>query len=56
MRLWRLFLAYFRLSEAAVCELSTDEREFHDYPDSTVGEPWHFYVHTCRRCGRGFTI
>ena len=30
--------------------------DYHDYPDGIAGEPWHFHVHTCKRCGKDFTI
>lgn len=56
---WRWFLAYYRFDLAAVCEMSTGlagDRDFHDYPDSTIGAPWHEYLHTCKRCGKKFTI
>jgi hypothetical protein len=57
-RLYRRFLARFRLSLDVVCEMSEGKGlvDYHDYPDSTVGEPWHFYTHTCKRCGKKFTI
>ena len=57
--LWKWFLARFRLSEAAVCEMSAgrgDRNDFHDYPDSVEGEPWHFIPLTCKRCGKVFFI
>jgi hypothetical protein len=57
--LWRLFLAYFRLNENAVCEMSAGQGkydDFHDWPDSVVGQPWHFHTHTCKRCGKKFHI
>jgi len=56
---WRTwFLAFTRLSKAAVCEASKGLGliDYHSYPDSTVGQPWHFYVHTCKRCGKRFGI
>lgn len=58
-RFWLLFLAWTRLGPDAVCEMSRglpEDGDYHDYPDSTVGQPWHFYIHTCRRCGKRFTI
>lgn len=58
-RFWRWFLAYFRLSDAAVCEMSQGRGpydDYHDYPDSVVGEPLHFYTHHCKRCGKAFYI
>lgn len=60
---WMLFLAAFRLSDDAVCAMSRGlppgedfhaGEDFHDYPDSVTGESWH--MHTCRRCGKEFTI
>jgi len=57
---WRLwFLAYFHLSDEAVCQLSVGRNLFdcyHDYHDSADGEPWHFTISTCERCGKEFTI
>ena len=57
-RAWRWFLAWTRIDLDLVCELSRGKGlvDFHDYPDSTAGEPWHFYTHTCARCGKQFTI
>lgn len=57
-RIWIGFLAYFRLSEDAVCDVSLrlGQIDLHDYRDGLDGEPWHFHVHTCRRCGKQFTI
>lgn len=57
--LWRWFLAYFRLSDAAVCEMSRGrarDRDYHDWPDSDLGAPWHEANHHCTRCGKAFTI
>ena len=57
-RFWRWVQARFRLDLAVVCEESQGLGlvDYHDYPDSTVGEPWHFHIHTCKRCGKHFTI
>ena len=58
-RLWLLFLATFRLSLSAVCEMSRGRGhhdDFHDWPDSTVAAPLHMHVHTCKRCGKEFEI
>lgn len=57
-KLRRWFLARFRLSPAAVCEESRGKSlvDYHDYPDGTAGEPWHFFTHTCKRCGKKFVI
>lgn len=57
-RLWRRIQARMRWSMEAVCEESKGKGlvDHHDYPDSTVGDPWHFYTHTCKRCGKSFII
>jgi len=51
-------LAFFRLSSKAVCEASASmgPYDFHDYPDDVIGEPWHFFLLTCKRCGKKFYI
>jgi hypothetical protein len=56
--LWTRFLATMRWSPSAVCEASKGCGliDYHDYHDSTVNEPWHFYTHTCKRCGKQFVI
>lgn len=57
---WREWLlAYFRLDPVSVCGMSWGRGEyddFHDYPDSEAGAPLHDYLHTCKRCGKGFRI
>ena len=57
-QLWRRFLAFSRLSLGLVCEMSRGmgHVDYHDYPDSIEGEPWHFCLLTCKRCGKQFTI
>lgn len=57
-RLWMWFLARFRLSESAVCEMSKGKGliDYHDYPDSAEGIPIHFCTLKCQRCGKDFTI
>jgi hypothetical protein len=58
-RLWLWFLARFRLSESAVCEMSRGRgphEDYHDYPDSVEGDPIHFATTKCRRCGKEFII
>lgn len=58
-RAWLWFLARFRLSKEAVCIMSAgrpEDDDFHDYPDDIHGHPWHFHRHTCKRCGKRFTI
>ncbi len=57
--LWRRFKAYYRLDLDLVCEFSKglgERNDYHDYPDSIVGRPWHFYTHTCKRCGKHFSV
>jgi len=63
IKLWHLFLAWSRLSDHWICEMSKDTSkdgykyvDYHDFRDSILPEPWHFYTHTCRRCGKGFVI
>ncbi len=58
-RIWKLFLARFRLSESAICEMSIGKdlfNDYHDYPDDIHGLPWHFCELTCKRCGKKFVI
>lgn len=58
-RIWYWFLARFRLSQWAVCEMSRGRGladDFHDYPDDFRGAPLHFAVLKCRWCGKEFTI
>ena len=57
--LWMWFLAWFRLSDYAVCWMSVGldpRRDYHDYPDDTYGVPVHFAPLVCKRCGKGFYI
>ena len=30
--------------------------DYHDYPDSVIKYPWHWYAHTCERCEKKFYI
>lgn len=58
-RAWKWFLARFRLSESAVCEMSKGRGladDFHDYPDDELGTPAHFVTLKCKRCGKSFTM
>ena len=57
-RFFRRLLARFRLSDKAVCEESASLGviDFHDYPDTEEGVPWHMVLHTCKRCGKRFYI
>lgn len=58
-RLWRWFLARFRLDLKVVCEESAKIKshfDYHDYPDDIICTPDHFFVMTCKRCGKKFCI
>jgi hypothetical protein len=57
--MWRRLLARLRLSQRAICEESRGRGlydDFHDYPDTADGLPWHFADLTCRHCGKIFRI
>lgn len=52
-------LAELRLSKRAICEASRGRGlydDFHDYPDTADGHPWHLSDLTCERCGKTFRI
>lgn len=51
-------LATFRWNLRIVCEESASlgTADYHDYPDSIEGEPWHMIELTCKRCGKKFVI
>lgn len=56
-KVWRWFLAKFRLNMQAVCEQSAGlgpHEDYHDYPDDIYGTPAHFVLMTCKRCGKRF--
>lgn len=58
-RLWRWFLAWMRLDLKLVCELSKGRSmwdDYHDYPDTKDGDPDHFSILKCARCGKSFLI
>lgn len=57
-RLWLWLLAYFHLSDAAVCEMSRGMgvADYHDYPDDERGIPVHFATLRCKRCGKTFHL
>lgn len=55
-RLWRWFLAYFRIDLDVVCEESKGDKDYHDYPDSIDGYPDHMVDLQCKRCGKAFRI
>lgn len=57
-KFWQWLLAYFRLNDKAVCEMSKgrdDWNDYHDYHDC-CGEPFHLELHHCRRCLKPFRI
>lgn len=59
MRIWKWFLAYFRLSDLAVCEMSigrTSWNDYHDYLDTKEKIAIHWEVLVCDRCGKAFII
>ena len=52
-------VAFLHLSDRVVCELSVGlgvADDYHDYPDSIEGQPWHFTTLTCKRCSKKFII
>ncbi len=55
-RLWTWLLAFFHLSDDAVCEMSRGDADYHDYEDDICGQPWHFVTMQCKRCGKQFSI
>lgn len=58
-RLGLWFLAFFRLSNYAICEMSRDRGycdSFHSWPDDVEGFPDHSRLLRCKRCGKSFTI
>lgn len=56
-RLWRRFLATYRLNLKVVCEESRGDRDYHDYPDENeIAGAIHGYTYHCDRCGKAFTI
>lgn len=62
MGFWRYikmyWLARLRLSESAVCVMSSDQGavDYHDYPDTKEKQPDHFILLECERCGKEFTM
>ncbi len=58
-RFWLWVQAYLHANNAAVCEMSRGmpvHTCYHDWYDGVANQPWHLYTHTCRRCGKKFTI
>lgn len=58
MKLIRKIIAILRLSDKIVCEESAGMGlyDYHDYPDSIEGEPWHFIGMECKRCNKKFIM
>lgn len=50
----RLSFGFATLEER--CKYSTDKKDYHDYPNSIEGEPWHMVDLTCKTCGKKFHI
>ena len=57
-RLWRKLLASLRLDLQVVCEESAGWGlvDYHDYPDTEHGQPFHMGTDRCKRCGKEFTM
>jgi hypothetical protein len=58
-KLWRRFLARFRLDLRVVCEESAGRGpcdDYHDYDDTAEKQPWHFTLLKCERCGKEFYL
>lgn len=57
-RAWMLALARLRLDRRAVCIMSQGRGliDFHDYPDTASGEPFHMATDVCKRCGKEFRM
>ena len=58
-KIWRWFLARFRLNLQVVCEESAGldpYNDYHDYDDTDDGEPFHFIAMKCKRRGKEFYI
>lgn len=57
-RMVRKFKARFRMDLRIVCEESAEmgPYDYHDYRDDVYGEPCHFVMLTCKRCGKPFLM
>jgi hypothetical protein len=57
---WLWFLAFFHLSESAVCEMSKRKNlwnDYHDYRDAQLELfPQHQFTFDCKRCRKKFVI
>lgn len=64
LNFFKRIVARLRLSKRLICEMSARDglvsrgphHDYHDYPDSVEGSPWHFVELTCKRCGKQFYI
>ena len=58
LRIIKWMIALVRLNKNLVCEVSSTMGvyDFHDYPDDVDGQPWHFVLLKCKRCGKRFYI
>lgn len=58
-RLWRRFLAFYRINLQVVCEESRGKGliDYHDYDDDALGSfMCHMATLKCVRCGKEFTV
>jgi len=57
-RLKRWYKARFRTDLQVVCEMSQGMglRDYHDYPDTESGQPFHMVSDFCVRCGKEFMM
>lgn len=53
---FKWLLASLRLNQKAICEMSHNGRDYHDYPDAEDPYPMHFHNYKCRHCGKEFYI
>ena len=58
MKIYNYLMAFFRLNQKYICKMSKDvgPYDFHDYPDSSEGQPYHFELLSCKYCGKKFYI
>lgn len=57
-RFKRWYQARFRTNLEVVCEMSKGKGlvDYHDYPDTELGVPFHMGTDFCKRCGKEFTM
>ena len=58
MKILKYISAFLRIRQKDICAMSTDmgNYDFHDWPDGEDQMPRHFYLHTCKFCGKHFYI